>query len=154
MANRLPVLVSGFINDGYNMQGFITGVKFRYPDVHFDYRPPSPGDRAVILAEVRKVDARKSEELAAMAICKYLQWWDLKDNDGKELDCKDPKTLLGNGKGHTDQQISQKLWEIVVLGVTSDIDPTWELEAKRDVVPDSLSFLKPTNEEGSNEGNS
>lgn len=143
-AYKRPKLnLTGYIRDGYTRQGFIKGIAFKHPDIRFDYRPPQPGDRATVVTQAKKAEPREAEVIAAEAISHYLVWWDLKDESGKTLEFKNAKLFLDfSTGGFVDPVIGQRLWEIIIAGYPSDVDPDWGQETKKEQREDELAFLR------------
>lgn len=142
-----------WIPDGYTRSAYIQGQEGYHPPLRFSYRPCLVDDRAVISAEINKLDQRDQREaikVGARAIHKYLLEWDLKDVNGKAIEPTVSNIL------RLEPNLYFKLRNVVLAMRPSDSDPeeTGELERSGDDPLSDLFAPDPESDEAADAKNS
>ncbi len=120
---------TGYIPDGYTLDGFIDEVRGQHPTLSFKYRPIRSQDRAVIQDRIQKAQPSKSEEIKASAIASSVIEWDLETPDGEPVSLETKEILK------CQPTLTDSLYLIVAGFAPTGINPEWN-KAERDQVAD------------------
>ncbi len=82
--------ISGYIDDGYTLDGFLKESPGIYPAIRFRYRPATPHERAQTFDGWERLP--ESERLGRIAtrLAKNILSWDLTDAKGVPVPCNEP----------------------------------------------------------------
>lgn len=110
--------VTGYIHDGYTIDGYVSAAPRLYPDLHFTYRPVLTQNRAVIYKEMQRTDdPRKSETVAAQAIKAQISSWNLVKQDGSAVPLEVDDIL------RVQPYLMNRLFRIIMGDEAPDEDP-------------------------------
>lgn len=111
---------SAFISDGHTRPGYIEETDF-YPASRFEYRPATLQERVVIkdrvAREALRRDAAAGEKLLNQWMVDHLLSWDVKDEDGKEVE------LTAENLSRLNPAFGFKLHAILMGDAVCDTDP-------------------------------
>lgn len=121
---------TGYIDDGYTVDGYIAGVERLHPPCRFKYRQMLVKDRGKYLQQMAEGTGESAEILGAKICAKHLQQWDIKDRAGRTVPIS-PDACL-----RVQPQLAKKIFSIIIGERSSDPDPN-ELEEDSESGKDS-----------------
>ena len=123
---------TGYISDGYTLDGFVSEVRGLHPALCFKYRPLTSQQRSVIQDSIGKAVASKAEEIKSKAIASSVVEWDLVTPDGESVPIELSHLLK------CQPTLSDDLYLIVCGYKATDINPDWGKEERDQAADDEL----------------
>lgn len=81
-------MLSGFIDDGFTLDGYLKEQPEMYAEMRFAYRPLTQSERSVFFDGWDQMPVESANERAHETMAKHISKWDLKTTKGAPVPCR------------------------------------------------------------------
>ena len=112
------LMTTGFIEDGYTLDGFVKELPGIYGAVRFKYRPLTVEQRVRLFENWASLPALDQISRTTGALAKQIVQWDMKDAKGRPIACTEPRSFR-----RLSPPLHERLLDIVCGINAPDSDP-------------------------------
>jgi hypothetical protein len=130
------MLCANFIADGYTQPGYVQPVERLYKALRFRFRPVLADERSRLTDGASTATAASYLRQVAALLAEKLVDWDITDPRGNDVEIS-PANVL-----RLQPELLQKLQQIVLGVVPSDLDPRWPDEQVNRLAEEELAATR------------